>query len=141
MIDLNLPNQSQPVDGLICAGQPTREQFEAAAEQGVKTVVNLRAEGELQRDIEDEVTSAGMRYVHIPISGPDDLTFAKAEELSAAIDASDGPVLVHCGSSNRVGALLALKSRLVDGNPPHEAMELGTKAGLSGLSPVVRKLM
>lgn len=141
MNDLALPNQSQPLEGVICAGQPSPAQFEAAAAHGVVTVINLRGADEVDRDLAAEVGGAGMAYVHIPITGPADLTTEAAQKLADALDESDGPVLVHCGSSNRVGALMAVKARLIDGKDAEEAIALGESAGLKSLGPVVRTLM
>ncbi len=142
MANLDLPNFSEPIEGVYCAGQPSAEQFQAAAEAGVTTVVNLRPAGETApRDIEAEVTGAGMTYVNIPIGGPGDLDKGAANALAEALDAAEGGVLIHCGSSNRVGGLLALKAHWVDGVPAAEALALGRAAGLTGLEPMVASLL
>jgi len=47
-------------------------------------------------------------------------------------------VLVHCGSGNRVGALLALRASL-DGADDEKALALGREGGLSSLEGVVRE--
>ncbi len=51
-----------------------------------------------------------------------------------------GPVLLHCASGNRVGALLALRARM-HGASPEEALELGNEAGLSSLRSTVETLL
>ena len=51
-----------------------------------------------------------------------------------------GPVLLHCASGNRVGALLSLRAHM-QGASPEEALELGTEAGLSSLSDTVKALI
>ena len=48
------------------------------------------------------------------------------------------PVLLHCGSGNRVGALLALAAFHVDGRPADAALQYGLDSGLTRLEPVVR---
>jgi len=45
--------------------------------------------------------------------------------------------LLHCGSGNRVGALLALL-KSSQGASDEAALEYGISAGLTGLEPVVR---
>ncbi|HKJ95517.1 MAG TPA: hypothetical protein VKA32_07805, partial [Gammaproteobacteria bacterium] len=47
-------------------------------------------------------------------------------------------LMVHCASGQRVGALVALKAGWIDGLPVDQAMEVGRKAGLERLEPVVR---
>ena len=48
------------------------------------------------------------------------------------------PVLLHCSSSNRVGALLALRAK-ENGADDQAALDLGVSSGLAGLKPVVEK--
>ena len=75
--------------------------------------------------------------------GPADLTLHNAQALAAALaEAGPGhPVLLHCASGNRAGALLALKAHSIDLLPPAQALELGRRAGLKALEPVVRQLI
>lgn len=51
------------------------------------------------------------------------------------------PLILHCGSGNRAGALLALKAFQIDGMSRDEALELGVKAGLASLRPVVETML
>ena len=60
-----------------------------------------------------------------------------AANLDQILSDYDGPVLVHCGSGNRVGALLALRQSLL-GADDEDALAYGKSAGLTGLEPVVR---
>src|SRR5687768_8936617 len=84
-----LPNGRQPLPGVLTGGQPSRAQLEALAAAGYRTVVNLRGPGEEMPVSQADVEALGMRYVHIPIAGRDDLTAAKAGELGALLaDAS-----------------------------------------------------
>ena len=64
-------------DGLsVDTGQPTREELERLAQDGFKTVVNLRTAGEqnqpLSPEAEGEVArKAGLDYLHIPVVSTD----------------------------------------------------------------------
>jgi protein tyrosine phosphatase (PTP) superfamily phosphohydrolase (DUF442 family) len=49
----------------------------------------------------------------------------------------DEPVLLHCASGNRVGALIALGTRL-KGAETEAAIAKGKQWGLTGLEPIVR---
>jgi uncharacterized protein (TIGR01244 family) len=137
-----LPNGREPLPGVLTGGQPSRAQLEALAGAGYRTVVNLRAPGEEMPVSSADVEALGMRYVHIPIAGRDDLTSVKAGELGALLaDPSARPLAIHCASGNRVGALLALEAAHVEGRPADEALELGRSAGLGGLEPAVREAL
>lgn len=131
-------NARQPLPGLLTGGQPSVEQLENLGELGYRTVVNLRAEGEPGTG-RTEVEALGMDYVAIPVDGAAGLTRANAEALAAALAEAEEPVLLHCGSGNRVGALLAMKAFAVDGASAEEALELGLAAGVTRLEPTVRE--
>jgi hypothetical protein len=45
---------------------------------------------------------------------------------------------VHCASSNRVGAMAALRAAWIDGRPTEEALQIGRAWGLKSLEPTVR---
>ena len=79
-----------------------------------------------------------MHYVAFPIASEDDVSFESARELDELLQQYPGPVLVHCASGNRVGALLALRASL-NGADEEQALELGRKGGLTRLEELVRK--
>jgi uncharacterized protein (TIGR01244 family) len=137
-----LPEERSPAPNLLTGGQPTPAQLQAAKAAGYATVINLRAPGEPGSwDEADTVTTLGMRYVAIPVAGADGLTRANAQLLADAIAQSRGPVVVHCASGNRVGALLAIKAALLDGVDPEAAFALGKAAGMTSLESSVRQLL
>lgn len=135
-----VPGIRQPKPGLYTAGQPESAQWRGVADAGVTTVIDLRPDAETEgRDERAEVDAAGMRYVNIPVAGAGDINDANADALAQALRDADGPVLVHCASGNRVGALLAIGAARA-GIPVEEAIAYGRSAGLgSGAEAVVRK--
>lgn len=140
-LDLSRVPQSHELrPGLWTAGQPTADDLRTLADAGLEAVVNLRTDGE-PGTVDDEaeiLRSRGVAYLHIPIAGPEDLTRENAAQLDAFLEAHAGqPTLVHCGSSNRVGALLALRARYFEGESEEEALALGDEAGLKKLRPAV----
>jgi len=141
--DLALPNESSPYDDITTAGQPAREVFDNLSEQyGIQTVINLRTHDEVQEFNEAEIAERqGLRYVNIPITGPDDLTREKVEEFDRAVNDAERGLLVHCGSSDRVGALFALRSNWLQGENPETALEIGRRAGLRDLEEPVQRRM
>lgn len=142
---IDLPNACRPESNLLTGGQPSRGCLEAAAKAGYHTVVNLRPQGEF--DDSDEaaaVRELGMDYVCIPVAGPQDLNADAAEALDAVLATAGGrPVLVHCASGNRVGALFALHARLKKGVGVEEALARGRATGLTApaLCEAVRAIL
>jgi uncharacterized protein (TIGR01244 family) len=130
----------EPVNGLTTAGQPDEAAFRVFADNGYRVVIDLRTEGE-NRGLDEPavVESLGMKYIQMPIGG-EDITFEKARELDELLNQFDEPVLLHCASSNRVGALLALNAFAETGDADL-AIEKGRAAGMKSLEMPVRGLI
>ena len=133
-------NFRAPGGSVVASGQPTESQLGVASQAGVKHVISLRAPGEeVGFDESSVVESLGMEFHSIPVSGGAGVTAENAASLQQLLDRYSGePILVHCASSNRVGALMAL-SAFADGQSADEAMNEGVRWGLSseGLKRVV----
>lgn len=128
-------------DGLLASGQPPASQWTSIRARGVTTVINLRPADEMAgRDEALEVAVAGMAYRQLGIDGAQDLTEANAARIHAWIEAAPGPVLLHCSSGNRAGALLAVIAKR-NGMPIEAALELGRRAGMTHLEPSVHALL
>ncbi len=139
--ELDIPFLFQPRPDLLCAGQPDEAGFRAAVASGVHGVVNLRPAAEMEWDEAALLASLGVDYLQIPVAGPADLSQDNARTLNAWMQAHAGQkVLVHCASSNRVGALLALGAFL-QGSSADEALQLGRAAGLTRMEPLVQNLL
>ena len=140
---LDIPNACT-LGGLCTGGRPAPEHLAKAADLGVKVVVNLCPPAEsLGFDEAAVVASLGMSYVNIPVAGAGDLTPANVALLAAALEGhgEQHRALLHCASGNRVGAMLALKAKQIDGKSTAEALDIGRAAGLKGLEPVVMQLL
>jgi uncharacterized protein (TIGR01244 family) len=141
--DIQLPLGGMPTANLLTAGQPTPEDFKALAAAGLKHVVSLRPASE-DAGFDEAALAAqlGLSHTVIPVAGPDDLTLARAKDLDAALSAAQGePVLVHCASSNRVGALLALRAGWLKNRGVEESLAIGRSGGLTKMEPIVEKLL
>ncbi|MCP3978768.1 MAG: hypothetical protein GY716_05480 [bacterium] len=141
---LAIYNARVPLDGVLSGGQPTAQQIEAAADAGVRTVINLRTSRETGFEWEAEtVERLSMHYVHLPVGGGDGLTLANVEALDAALEdgLGRGPVLLHCGSGNRIGALLALREHWLRDVPADKAFAYGRANGMTSLQPKVREIL
>ncbi len=134
-----LPNRADPLDNVTTSGQPTSGSLEALAESGYYTVIDLRgAQEDRGFDERSVVEDLGMTYFSLPVNGASGVTFENAELLDRLLSQVEGPVLLHCGSGNRVGALLALREKL-NGADSEAALALGLEAGLTRLEPTVRE--
>jgi uncharacterized protein (TIGR01244 family) len=137
-----LPNQTMPAEGIISGGQPTTEQLAAARDAGYRTVINLRRPEEPGVANEPEIVKGlGMDYVSLPVDGPAGLTRENVEAFATALDTAEYPIVLHCGSGNRIGALFALKAYWLDGKSAEEAVEIGLDSGLTRLRGTVEEII
>lgn len=139
---LELSNVRQPSESLITGGQPSQADFKRLADSGVKTIINMRTEDEF--DDFDQAAAAkalGITYLTFPISGKTGITKQNAIKLDGVLKQTQGKVLLHCGSGNRVGALLALRAFYVEGKSADEAITDGKAAGMTRLSKKVEKML
>lgn len=133
---------AQPRPGLYTGGQPSAAQLREAAAAGVTTVIDLRQPDEDRGYDESAATERlGLRYVRLPIAGAAGVTEANARTLQRLLAQDDGPVLLHCASGNRAGALLAVIAARTGGTSVEAALELGRRAGMTSLEADTRQLL
>lgn len=143
LTDIPLPMGGAPAPGLRTAGQPAPHEIQALAAAGLKHIINLRPVTE-DAGFDEAALAAklGLRYTVVPIAGAGDLNLARTRELDAALAKTQGePTLVHCASSNRVGALLALRAAWLQKQTPEQALALGRAGGLTKMEPMVQQLL
>lgn len=131
----DISNYSKVTESVLAAGQPAPTAWSAISDAGVTTVINLRTEEEGALDEASMVEDAGMRYVHVPV----DSTGFDAEKITAIQEAmaqAEGRVMIHCASSNRVGAFWYLHQMAAGANKEAALME-ADRAGLR--SPNLRE--
>lgn len=118
-------------ENFATAGQPTDAAFAKLASNGFKSVLNLRtdAEGVDLAHEREMIEKAGLRYINIPVGrGP-----FKEEQVKEFIltvkDKKNQPMMIHCGSANRVGAFwmvyLVLDQSLAEDKALEEAVRIG----------------
>jgi uncharacterized protein (TIGR01244 family) len=129
-----LPNYTVMAPGVAGAGRPTADGLAALKAQGFRTVVDLSTSAEPGVAGEKGAVEAqGLRYVSVPVS-PSTFSAADVDAVKAVLDdAAAGPVLVHCASANRVGAVWAvIQAR--SGMPIDDAIADGKRVGLASAS-------
>jgi protein tyrosine phosphatase (PTP) superfamily phosphohydrolase (DUF442 family) len=113
------------------AGQPAEGDFAEWKTKGVRTVISLRTPGEIDWDEKAAVEAQGMKFVSIPFRGVDTLGDKQIEEALAALtEDGESGVLLHCGTSNRVGAIWYAHRIRHDGLSPEAALEEAKQIGL-----------
>ncbi len=137
----DMSNTANPGPNLMTGGQPSIDDLNKMAKEGVKTIVNLRTKGEFKQfDEKLVVENLGMKYVLIEVDGSDGITLENTELLDSILNEGQN-TLVHCASSNRVGGLLAYRAFRLQGRSTAEALAFGKKAGMRSTEKKVRQLM
>jgi tyrosine-protein phosphatase SIW14 len=107
-----VPNFHRVNAGIYRGGQPTAQGWTGLRQLGVRTVIDLRREGEQEHSVKAEqqaVEAAGMHYVSVPLKGivaPSDANISKV--LALLESGETGPVFVHCREGvDRTGTVIA----------------------------------
>lgn len=140
---VEIRNAQRAFPGILSGGQPTDAQLEEAKNKGFKTIINLRPVKEHQGEKEaNKVRELGMSYVNIPVSGARGISSQNSQALIQALsDSSKYPVMIHCASGNRVGALFALDAAQRAKLSTEESIAVGKQSGLTRLEGVVRNII
>lgn len=115
----------------ILCGQPSPKDFATAKQRGIKTVITLRLPGEIDWNEAKTVKDLGLTFHDLGFQGPDSMTddlIAKAVSILAQPDQQ--PVMLHCASANRVGAIWMAHRVINDGLSVDAAAAEGKEVGL-----------
>ena len=117
--------------GIYLASQPFPDDLRLARQGGVKTVVSLRFPSEIEWDEATVAQRYGLAFVEVPFKTPETLTdevFDKTRTLLS--DQAKKPLLLHCSTANRVGAIWMVHRVLEDGLSIVDAEQEAAKVGL-----------
>src|SRR5271170_7319674 len=94
------PALAELAPGLSAAGGLDRDDIEALAEAGVRTIVNNRPDdedpGQLPAAEARGIAEAhGIAYHHIPVTGPS-LSRADVDAFADLLKTAPSPIVVHC---------------------------------------------
>lgn len=113
--------------------------LQAVSAAGFSTVVDMRAADEDRGfDEQKEIERLGMSYLLLPIGSADDISLENAAVPDQILAQNHNPVLIHCASGNRFGALFALREKL-HGASNDDAVAVGKAVGMTRLEKVVRE--
>lgn len=133
-------NASTPAPGVVAAGRLQPDDIAKLQQAGIRHVIDLTLDAETPDFDEAKlVEAAGMRYSNLPLRGAADLTRENTIAFDELMRTAERPVLVHCSSANRVGAMAALRAAWVDGKSEEESIAIGKAWGLKALEPDVRE--
>lgn len=131
---------TSPAPGIVSAGRLVPADVDEVRTAGIRQVIDLTPDAETPDfDEAAAVQAAGLEYANLPLAGPSDLTRENVLAFDQLLRDAERPVLVHCGSGNRVGAMAALRAAWVEGQSPDDAIATGKAWGLTSLEDAVRE--
>lgn len=142
------PNHSQPTDAAktelakemiqlneslsVATTQLSPNQLQQAAEGGYQSVLNLRSPNEpgFLKNEQQLVESAGLQYAHIPVN-PAQITDSLTDQVLATIDQSPKPILIHCKTGVRSGAMALIFMALNEGMTADRVLSISKEVGIN----------
>ncbi|MEH1826493.1 MAG: sulfur transferase domain-containing protein [Nostoc sp.] len=94
-----MSNTKKVSDDLSAAGQLTSEDLKQAAQEGFKSVLNLRSPDEAGffNDEQQQAEAAGLQYANIPLK-PSEANQELTELAIQEIENLPKPILIHCAA-------------------------------------------
>jgi uncharacterized protein (TIGR01244 family) len=122
---VRIDNFARVNDAYFRGGQPHGGDYADLAKLGVKTIINLIGDADLDAMEQSSVEQYGMRYLRIPMSTRKAPTPQQLETFLAIVnDAKSQPVFVHCvGGRHRTGVMTAVYRMITDGITGVEAFK------------------
>ena len=123
-------------DDLAIAGQITPEQLQQIAQEGFKSVLNLRSPDEkgFLSNEQQQVEGLGLYYINVPVK-VEAINDEVAAQLLKTIDELSKPALVHCNNSMRSAALVLMHISTQQGVSLSQAFNQAEQLGLFGRIP------
>ncbi|MDM9581640.1 MULTISPECIES: sulfur transferase domain-containing protein [unclassified Nostoc] len=118
-------------DNLAIAGQITLDQLGQIADEGYKSVLNLRLPDEIDllANEQEKTELLGLYYVNIPTK-PEDINHQGMLQIYQIITELPKPILIHCDNSIRSAAIVLLYIALKQGIAFEKALQKVINLGL-----------
>jgi uncharacterized protein (TIGR01244 family) len=138
--------QTMKINDQVTVGpQPSEEEIQKLGQQGFKSVVNFRTEGEDEQPLSPQaegqkVKSAGMDYLHIPVSmkamGPE-----LVDQFRQKYPDLPKPVFAHCKSGKRAGAMVMMDMAVEHGMTGEQTLQQAEKMGFKCDQPELKEFV
>lgn len=117
-------------ESFAVAGQVTPEQLKQAAQEGFKSVLNVRSSDEqgFPNNEQQQVEALGLAYGHTPLK-VDDVTIDQLTHILEELDQLPKPTLIHCAGGMRASAIALLSIANQEGLTAEEAIEKAQELG------------
>jgi uncharacterized protein (TIGR01244 family) len=131
-----MSNTKKVSEDLSAAGQPTPEDLKQAAQEGFKSVLNLRSPDE-PGFLSDEQQQAQANIPLKPSEANQELTDAAIQE----IENLPKPILIHCAAGARAGGIALISNAISEGLTYEEISQKAQELGLNLEQPHLKQFL
>ncbi|MEH2037843.1 beta-lactamase hydrolase domain-containing protein [Nostoc sp.] len=137
-----MSNTKKVSDDLSAAGQLTSEELKQAAQEGFKSVLNLRSPDEagFLSDEQQQAQAAGLQYANIPLK-PSEANQEQTELAIQEIDNLPKPILIHCAAGARAGGIALIANAISEGLTYEEISQKAQELGLNLEQPHLKQFL
>ncbi|MGF1935244.1 MAG: beta-lactamase hydrolase domain-containing protein [Nostoc sp. ChiQUE02] len=137
-----MSNTKKVSDDLSAAGQLTSEELKQAAQEGFKSVLNLRSPDEagFVSDEQQQAEAVGLQYANVPLkpSEPNqELTKLAIQE----IENLPKPILIHCAAGARAGGIALIANAISEGLTYEKISQKAQELGLNLEQPHLKQFL
>lgn len=132
-------------DQVSVGGQPSEEELQKLGQQGFKSIVNFRTEGEEEQPLSphaegEKVQGMNMDYLHIPVSmkamGPE-----LVDQFREQYPDLPKPVFAHCKSGKRAGAMVMMHMAVEQGMSGDQTLQKAKEMGFECDKPELEQFV
>lgn len=132
-------------DQVTVGPQPSEEELKKLSQQGFKSVVNFRTEGEEDQPLSPKeegrkVEALGLNYISIPVSMKS-ATPETVDQFRQRYADLPKPVFAHCKSGKRAGAMVMMHIASEQGMSGDEALKQAEQMGFKCDQPELKQFV
>ncbi|HEY9799645.1 MAG TPA: sulfur transferase domain-containing protein [Leptolyngbyaceae cyanobacterium] len=137
-----MANIKKVSDNLSIAGQVSPEELQQAANEGFKSVLNLRFPDEagFLTDEQQQVEAAGLEYANIPVK-PSEANPELTQKAVQEIDNLPKPILVHCAGGARAGGIALIAEAINQGLTYEQIVQKAQEIGINLEQPHLKQFL
>ncbi|MEH1769663.1 protein tyrosine phosphatase family protein [Nostoc sp.] len=137
-----MSNTKKVSDDLSAAGQLTSEDLKQAAQEGFKSVLNLRSPDEagFLSDEQQQAEAAGLQYANVPLK-PSEPNQEQTELAIQEIENLPKPILIHCAAGARAGGIALIANAISEGLTYEEISQKAQELGLNLEQPHLKQFL
>jgi uncharacterized protein (TIGR01244 family) len=137
-----MANIQKVSDDLSIAGQISPEELQQAANDGFKSVLNLRFPDEagFLTDEQQQAKAAGLEYANIPVK-PSEVNPELTQKAVQEIENLPKPILVHCAGGARAGGIALIADAINQGFTYEQIVQKAQEIGLNLEQPHLKQFL